>query len=107
MTACLSDCQMKCAKQRKNSNSRIYRGKDATKNMFPWYIDLTIGYPDIKDPNSKNGFVEKFGGWCIDIKATHFDCSSLILSPYEKEVSVNYYLHTYIKIVFINTKHQL
>ena len=65
MTACLSDCQMKWAKQRKNSNSRIYRGKDATKNMFPWYIDLTIGYPDIKDPNSKNGFVERFGGGAL------------------------------------------
>ena len=65
MIACLSDCQIKCGKQRRNSNTRIYRGKDATKNMFPWYIDLKIGYPDIKNPNKKNSFLEIFGGGAL------------------------------------------
>ena len=84
MTACLSDCQMKCAKQRKNSNSRIYQGKDATKNMFPWYIDLTIGYRDIKDPNSKNGFVERFGGGAL-ISKLHILTAAHLFYPHMKK----------------------
>ena len=95
MTACLSDCQMKCAKQRKNSNSRIYRGKDATKNMFPWYIDLTIGYPDIKDPNSKNGFVERFGGGAL-ISKLHILTAAHLFYPHMKKklVSIITFTHT-------------
>ena len=61
MIACLSDCQIKCG----NSNTRIYRGKDATKNMFPWYIDLTVGYPDIEDPEKKNDFLKKYAGGAL------------------------------------------
>ena len=31
-------------------NARIYKGREAKKNAFPWYIDLEVEYPSIKDP---------------------------------------------------------
>ena len=65
MITCLSDCHVKCGKQERNSNARVYRGKDATKNMFPWYIDLTVGYPDIEDPEKKNDFLKKYAGGAL------------------------------------------
>ena len=34
-----------------DSNSRIYRGKDAPKNKYPFYIDLFITYNYAKDEN--------------------------------------------------------
>ena len=88
MITCLSDCHIKCGKQEGNSNARVYRGKDATKNMFPWYIDLTVGYPDIKDPNKKNGFLENFGG------------GALISKQYILTVAHLFYPHMKKKLVF-------
>ena len=84
MIVCLSDCQIKCGKQRRNSNTRIYRGKDATKNMFPWYIDLKIGYPDIKNPNKKNSFLEIFGGGAL-ISKQHILTAAHLFYPHMKK----------------------
>ena len=80
MIACLSDCQIKCG----NSNTRIYRGKSATKNMFPWYIDLKIGYPDIKNPNKKNSFLEIFGGGAL-ISKQHILTAAHLFYPHMKK----------------------
>ena len=32
-----------------DSNSRIYRGKDAPKNKYPFYVDLFITFENAKD----------------------------------------------------------
>ena len=47
-----------------NSNARIFRGRDATKNKFPWYIHITVTFPSVnKDGDSYNG-----GGVLISMK---------------------------------------
>ena len=96
---CLSDCQMECGKPRKNPNSRIYRGKDATKNMFSYYIDLTVGYPDIKDPNSKTGFVQIFGGGTL-ISKQHILTVAHLFYPQMKKKLVFYYLCIYYEFSY-------
>ena len=38
-----------------DSNARIFRGSDATKNEFPWYIRINTHFPSIhKAGNAKN-----------------------------------------------------
>ena len=46
----------------KQKNARIYRGMDAKKNRFPWYIDLEIEYPAIKDPKKPKENLKKDAG---------------------------------------------
>ena len=63
--AYFSDCQLKCGKKGKKSNAKIYRGRSATKNMFPWYIDLVVGFPDIKDPKNTKEFLKFDAGGAL------------------------------------------
>ena len=37
-----------------NSNSRIYRGQDAPKNKYPFYVDLFIHFDNAKDEKGNN-----------------------------------------------------
>ena len=42
-----SICIFKCSSETKtesDSNARIFRGKDATKDMFPYYVELEIEF---------------------------------------------------------------
>ena len=47
-----------------NSNARIFRGTDATKNKFPWYIHITVKFPNIKGKD----FYGEGGGVLISMK---------------------------------------
>ena len=40
-----------------NSNMRIFRGSDATKNMFPSYIYITVIFPSLDDKYHDGGGV--------------------------------------------------
>ena len=53
-----------CTRQKhpKQKNSRIYRGMDAKINRFPWYIDLEVEYPTIKDPKKPKEMMKKEAG---------------------------------------------
>ena len=44
-----------------NSNARIFRGSDATKNKFPWYIHIIVNFYD-------DGFDINGGGVLISMK---------------------------------------
>ena len=47
-----------------DSNARIFRGRDATKNKFPWYIHINTYFPSIhQDDGAFNG-----GGVLISMK---------------------------------------
>ena len=47
-----------------DSNARIFRGRDATKNKFPWYIHINTHFPSIhQDDGAFNG-----GGVLISMK---------------------------------------
>ena len=35
---------------------------DAKKNRFPWYIDLVVEYPTIKDPKKPKEMMKKDAG---------------------------------------------
>ena len=45
-----------------SSNMRIFRGSDATKNKFPWFIYITVRFPSLDD---------KFGGGGVLISMKH------------------------------------
>ena len=47
-----------------DSNTRIFRGSDATKNEFPWYININTHFPSIHKAGS--GF--NGGGVLISMK---------------------------------------
>ena len=47
-----------------DSNARIFRGSDATKNEFPWYININTHFPSIHKAGS--GF--NGGGVLISMK---------------------------------------
>ena len=47
-----------------NSNTRIFRGTDATKNKFPWYIQITLNFPN----RNKKEFYSQGGGVLISMK---------------------------------------
>ena len=42
---CLFRCSSEASSE-KYSNTRIFRGKDATKDMFPYYVELEIEFID-------------------------------------------------------------
>ena len=77
MASNLSVCNSKCGG--KISNSRIYKGKDASKDMFPWYIDLKLEYPEIKNPDDS----QKGGGALISMK--HILTVAHIFYPFKKD----------------------
>ena len=49
-----------------NSNARIFRGTDATKNKFPWYIHITLKFP--KRSQDDKDFYGEGGGALISMK---------------------------------------
>ena len=89
MITVLSDCKIKCGKKRTNSTARIYRGKDATKNMFPWYIDLEI---NLLDPKNQNSFLNFQGGGALISKKHILTVAHSFYPNYEKEKFSESYL---------------
>ena len=66
-----------------DSNSRIYRGKDAPKNKYPFYVDLFITFENAKDEKGEK--LQHHGSGINDIKNTHFDMCPYILSLHGKK----------------------
>ena len=48
-----------------DSNARIYKGKDAPKNKYPFYIDVHVKFPDVKDAEGLLGLTNHGGGALI------------------------------------------
>ena len=92
MIAYLSDCQNKCGKQGRNSNAKIYNGQNATQNMFPWYVDLKIGFPDFKHPKNPKSFVNFHGGGTLISKKHILTVAHSFYPNYEKEKFSESYL---------------
>ena len=47
------------------SNARIYKGKDAPKNKYPFYIDIHVTFPKVFHPNSNQSYTNHGGGALI------------------------------------------
>ena len=47
------------------SNARLYKGKDAPKNKYPFYIDIHVKFPDVKDVKGELGLTNHGGGALI------------------------------------------
>ena len=90
MIAYLSDCQNKCGKQGRNSNAKIYNGQNATQNMFPWYVDLKIGFPDFKHPKNPKSFVNFHGGGTLISKKHILTVAHLFYPNYKDTFSESY-----------------
>ena len=62
-----------------DSNSRIYRGKDAPKNKYPFYVDLFITFENAKD---EKGEKLQHHGSGIMISKIHILTCAHIFYPY-------------------------
>ena len=85
ITSNLSVCNSKCGG--KNGNTRIYKGKKASKDSFPWYIDLKLEYPEIKNPENSVKGTWKGGGALISKK--HVLTVAHIFYPFKKDIFSN------------------
>ena len=47
------------------SNARIYKGKDAQKNKYPFYIDIYVTFQKVFHPNSNQSYTNHGGGALI------------------------------------------
>ena len=47
------------------SNARLYKGKDAPKNQYPFYIDIHVKFPNVKDAKGELGLMNHGGGALI------------------------------------------
>ena len=48
-----------------SNNAKIYKGKDAPKNKYPFYIDIHVKFPDVKDVKGELGLTNHGGGALI------------------------------------------
>ena len=93
ITSNLSVCNSKCSG--KIGNTRIYKGKNASKDRFPWYIDLTLEYPEIKNPDDSEKGTWKGGGALISKK--HILTVAHIFYPLKKDSFSNERLIFFLK----------
>ena len=56
-----------------HSNSRIYKGQDAPKNKYPFYVDLFIKFDNAKDPNGNR--MNKHGSGVLISKRHILTCA--------------------------------
>ena len=53
------------ADSKSQSNARIYRGEDAPKNKYPFYIDIHVTFPQVIQPDSNISLTNHGGGALI------------------------------------------
>ena len=78
-----------------HSNARIYRGLDAPKNKYPFYVDLFITYDNAKD---KNGDAKMIHGSGVLISKIHILTCAHSFYPYREQNS--YDRDTFIGLAF-------
>ena len=60
------ECIFLCKPDGKSqSNARIYKGKDAPKNKYPFYIDIYVTSQKVLHPNSNQSYTNHGGGALI------------------------------------------
>ena len=62
------------------SNARIYRGQDAPKNKYPFYVDLFIHFENAKNENGDN--LKRHHGSGVIISKIHILTCAHIFYPY-------------------------
>ena len=67
-------------KNNSHSNARIYRGQDAPKNKYPFYVDLFITFDNAKDKNGEK--LMKHGSGVL-ISKIHILTTAHIFYPYK------------------------
>ena len=67
-----------------HSNARIYRGQDAPKNKYPFYVDLFIHFENAK--NEKGDNLKRHHGSGVIISKIHILTCAHIFYPYYLQV---------------------